>query len=366
MRFRRKFLKNKMYAMTSTRIESRDAIVWDILPTQRICRCKIQGSDELITAWYPDNWEATPVWLKTGNAVIIRHTAGNRNRIEVMGHGQLIPTPQPGSAAAPDALIGADVVLTGMSLNAGDEGTSPGMLVIIETGTYRINGEVYSLEGITMDEATLFDMSLASLIGTVAAVIELNTESTGYVRYDRIVVGIDGIIDVVEGTSVLDTSVPSIPTLPAEHASLGYVLILGDVTDIYPQYLNASYTGVAPTILTIDIDDDFLLWSETSTDITVEVFDQYNRPITTGGIGWVINFELVFGNGVIAGAGYTGAGSNSATVVYTRFHSDPIIYPEDPPPRDISPIVKASYNDNILIYGGITLLDALGVAMIPL
>lgn len=355
MRLGRKFVKNKMYDITSSRIESRDAIIWEILPAQRICRCKIQGSSNLITAWYPDNWEATPVWLKTGNAVIIRHTAGNRSRVEVVGHGQLVPTPQTGDSSAPALDVAEDAVLSGMYLSAGANGTTPGMLVIVGIGTYRINGTIYTLEAISMDEATLLDMNLEVLIGTVADVVQVDTESIGYARYDNIVIGADGIVDVIKGTHVVETSVPEIPSVPAAHVSLGYVLILGGVTDIYPQYINASFSAIKPTTLTVDITDDILDWAETSTTITIKVFDQYNRPVTTTGNGWTIRTEFEIGNGTIPSTGYTGSGSNDVVFTYTRDGEDP---------GDVSPVIKFYYNDTVFVFGAITLLDINGDVMI--
>ena len=38
---RRRFLRNKTNRAIEARVETRDCIIWDVLPTQKICRCKI-------------------------------------------------------------------------------------------------------------------------------------------------------------------------------------------------------------------------------------------------------------------------------------------------------------------------------------
>jgi len=81
--------------------ELRDAIVFDVDPANRYCRVKIQGSDTYVKAWYPENWESTPQYLKPGNAVRIAHPGGNKARIEVVGHGFLLPTAVPGGTGSP-------------------------------------------------------------------------------------------------------------------------------------------------------------------------------------------------------------------------------------------------------------------------
>ena len=105
----KRFLKKSIATQVESKVESRDAIVWDINTALRYAEVKIQGSGNLIRAFYPENWEQTPFWLKIGNAVRITHTGGNRSRIELVGHGQYVPTPLSGAASPvvnlPDAII---------------------------------------------------------------------------------------------------------------------------------------------------------------------------------------------------------------------------------------------------------------------
>lgn len=70
---------------TKQAAESRDAVLWDVLLTERVCRCKIQGSSELIIARFPQNWATVPEWAKPGQAVRIAHRGGIRGYIEVLG-----------------------------------------------------------------------------------------------------------------------------------------------------------------------------------------------------------------------------------------------------------------------------------------
>src|SRR4030067_2969264 len=90
-----KILRQKNQKAIKLSNETWDAIVWDVQPDQKTCRVKRQGSSKKITVNYPENWEKTPVYLKSKNAVKIMHTGGNRTRLEVVGHGQYIPSPVP-------------------------------------------------------------------------------------------------------------------------------------------------------------------------------------------------------------------------------------------------------------------------------
>jgi hypothetical protein len=110
-----RFLKQKTNGMIQQRVESRDAILWDVQTDVRRARVKIQGSSTLVVAYYPENWEATPVWMKPGNAVRISHTGGVRGRIELVGHGTLIPTPIEGDTGTITTTL-PDAILSGLQI----------------------------------------------------------------------------------------------------------------------------------------------------------------------------------------------------------------------------------------------------------
>src|SRR4030065_2853698 len=113
----RKFFRRAMDQEAQYRRETRDGIVWEHLPDQRLCRVKIQGSKEQVVAWCPENWEKTPVYLKPGNAVRIAHVGGIRNRIEIVSHGLTIPSPVAGGIL-PDMGAGANYWVSGGGLLA--------------------------------------------------------------------------------------------------------------------------------------------------------------------------------------------------------------------------------------------------------
>ncbi|MEM5769674.1 MAG: hypothetical protein AAGU32_15480 [Bacillota bacterium] len=122
---------------TKQAAESRDAVLWDVLLTERVCRCKIQGSSELIIARFPQNWATVPEWAKPGQAVRIAHRGGIRGYIEVVGFGRAIPTPVSGSAT-PTPDTPDNVILAGCLLKAMPQ--TPGMSVYVTTGRARFSG----------------------------------------------------------------------------------------------------------------------------------------------------------------------------------------------------------------------------------
>ncbi|MCK5617635.1 hypothetical protein KAR91_88035 [Candidatus Pacearchaeota archaeon] len=356
---RRRFLRTKTNRAVEARVETRDCIIWDVLPAQKICRCKIQGSNELVIAYYPENWQSTPVWLKPGNAVILRHTFGNRNRLEVAGNGQMVPTPVEGDAA-PAIETGPDAVLSGCQLYEITDNRQ--MAVFVYTGVIRIAGEEYILDSISMDESTLFDMSMGGLIDRIAEVVAFDAApSAGQFRYDMIVVGSDLVLDYVKGTSA--SSDPVMPTVPAGHVKCGHVLIIGGMTQIAQVDINRLWAAPIPSALTFTIADDDLLWTELTTTITITVVDQDGNAILQSGLGWQIELTFDEGNGTISWDGnssttsliaYTGDDSNEVIFTYTRDQLDP---------GDVSPRLIATMDGGILNQGYIKLRDISGDIM---
>jgi hypothetical protein len=97
--------------------ELRNAVVVDVTPASRYCRVKIQGSSTLIKAWYPENWEQTPAYLKPGNAVTISSPGGLRGgRIEVTGNGILLPTTTTNASVPVTPSTPVDCVMSGCTL----------------------------------------------------------------------------------------------------------------------------------------------------------------------------------------------------------------------------------------------------------
>lgn len=361
----KRYIKNSIKQVTSYTIETRDAILWDHLPDQRLCRVKIQGSNTLVVAYYPESWVSIPFWLKPGIPVRIIHRGGLRGRIELVGLGQVIPTPVSGDPFPPFD-PGEDTVLTGCQVI--QIPNDPQMLVMVKVGTYRIDGVTYILDTIKMSTSPLFYLGMGGAMGEVAEVVEIDAAPpSGYFRIDLIVVGTDGVIDVIKGTDFADDSAEEdVPDVPSGHIELGRILLYAGMTEITNADINRSWVAPEPTSLTVTLSDDDLAWGDLTSTITVAVKDQYDNAIFTTGYGWYITCEITDGNGTITSAeegssptkvgGHTGASSNSYTFTYTRDGLDP---------GDDSPtfLITLEISFTLTAYAMIILRDAAGAVM---
>lgn len=327
----KRFLRNKTQRETAKRIETRDAILWDIFPGDKYCRVKIQRSNTLIRAYYPENMMQAEAWLKPGNSVRIQHVGGNRNRVEIIGHGASIPTPT-GAAMFPTAQAGPDAVLGGCKVKA----TDAGMYVYVETGTYRIDGTIYTLSAMTAAETNIVTAAMGVPIDVTHLVKAIDAASSTLYRFDLLVVGADGTVDLIKGTAA---ATPAMPDATADHVALGWVLIPPGATDITGALINRPFAEPVASTLNVTVADDDLAWTEASTTVTVEVLDQYQRAIT--GTNWGIYGEFVGGNGTLDGSSTatrnTGTSSASTTFTYARGLADP---------GDESPRLKFSLTQN--------------------
>jgi len=357
----KRFLKNTLRSAAFARNDFRDAIVWEINSSERYARVKIQGSNELIVAYYPDSWTYTPDWLSEGRAVKIAHTCGTIGRIEIIGKGYYVPSPVSGDVLPPVA-VGADCVLSGCELRAIPNG--PRMAVQVLTGTYRISGTQYALGEIPMLYGDAFKMGDGGTMESVAGVVAINAApSAGQFRCDLVCVGADGVIDYVPGTAAAN---PVKPALPGSHVQVGmYILIAGGATDVTGADIGREYQAPYPASVTVVPADPDLAWNELSTTIAVQVLDQYGNAVVQGGNGWYITLEFAAGNGTISSAEegsstakvglHTGANENQGTFTYTR----------DQLATDESPIFEAVLEINYALYGygKIILRDAAGDPM---
>lgn len=296
--------------MLDRKTELRDAVIYDIDTVNKYCRVKIQGSNTYIKAYYNENWESTPQWLKVGNAVRISHPGGNKSRIEIMGHGFLIPTILPGGTAPPTEDL-ADGILSGLQALPADDG---GMGVVVTYGTYRIDQVEYDLpliemdnSSITMDEPNIvMDATTIEFSGTYSGCgfVTLATASSTQFRYDLIVIGTDEVVNVVQGS--YSSGEPTFPAVPADHIQLGFVLVYPGMIEVTADCIGRLYTIPVPNQLYFDwyfaeqgtYDDYIVPWyfglpvpmSAAYWSITVTVRDQYNRIITGS---WTINVETI-------------------------------------------------------------------------
>jgi len=347
-----------MQATTASKQETREAILWDILASQRICRCKIQGSPEYIIAHYPQNWQTAPSWLKKGTSITILHSGGDRGRMEVFAIGGAIPTPVSGNQL-PDVDSGYNGIISGCYVTSCRG--NPRMAVLIETGSFKISGTVYYLTAIKMQDGANYYLSDGGLIGEVAAVKTINAApAVGLFRYDLISVGADCVIDYTAGTA---SSTPVKPDVASSHVALAYILIIGGNTEINDTDIGHEWTQPSAHSITMTIDDEDLIWTDpASVTITLEVFDQYNNPYSASNF---FTLEIIGGNGIIH-SDWTGDSStkveqpvtvSSYAFTYTRGKNDP---------GDESPALRGTVRTGasiLYVYGFIRLYDASGNLM---
>lgn len=337
LNLKRRSVRQRIQREADARTETRDAILWDLLPGRK-CRVKVQGSDALIVASYPENWEQTPAWLKPGNAVKILHTAGNRNRIELIGHGQAIPTPVSGPMF-PNVATGPDAVISDGYLHALPD---PGMYVWIETGAYRVGGVTLVLPPMAATADNIADASMGVPINITAAVKAVDAAHSSLYRYDLFVIGADGVIDYVKGTAA---AAPAMPATPTNHVLLGYVLVPPGVTEISADLVNRGYVEPFVSQLETVVADMDLAWAETSTTITLTVRDQYGKAYAPQ--RWWVDAEIVEGSGFINDAGdaqtaskRTASGTGVVVFTYTRALAD-----------ETSPRIEFRLRDNPELFG---------------
>jgi len=313
-KFARRFVNKKL----KTTSETRDAILWAIDWTNRFCSVKIQGSDELITAHFPQNEAMKPEWLKLGNAVRVIHRGGVRGRVEVVGHGQAIPTPQAGSGSHPAIPGAGDMIVSGLQITATDP---PSMSVNISSGTYRIDGILYSFTegdfGLIMDDTeppmemadpyppavmgelsidylmddpttyTMSDIFPPFTLGDTLGIFELDpAPAVGQFRYDGFEVGTDGIVHYLKGTAAYTD--PAFPTISGDHIQITpWILVIGGVTEINQGNIGQLWSARAVSEAVLSAIDEFP-WnggdSYPETPVTLSIYDQY---------GWALSGNFV-------------------------------------------------------------------------
>jgi hypothetical protein len=311
-----RFIYNNVMRQIVGSQELRDAVIISVQQDDRYCEVKIQGSDKSIKAYYPENWEATPSYLKEGNAVRINMPGGNRSKIEVMGVGMLLPTAVPGGSVAPTDRTPSDAVLSGCGLKA----ASPaGLAMTVMAGPFRINGSIYTIAPVYMDDTSIQMDRADFLMDDGSASVTLDVGASGAFRIDAVVVGIDGIPHVVKGTNASIS--PEIPTTPADHVQLGTVLVPPDATAIMQHYVGASWSARTPTSMLVEVDGETLEWTDNSASISISVRDQYGEVYSGP---WQLSVSLTNGTGFISGGGVSDARSldygfsGSTNITYSR------------------------------------------------
>lgn len=362
----KKIIGNALRRESNIRTETKDAILWEILDDDRKASVKIQGSNKQIFAHYPQNWDVRPSWCKPGNAVKIMHTGGNRGRIELVGHGGYIPTPIIGDPF-PTAEQGIDCVLSGCEIL--QMTPIPLMMVRVTAGSYRIAGTTYYLGAFGSETGYMplgsgMPLGTGYPLGTIGAYgIEISPAplSMGLFRYDRIVVGIDGAVDYIEGEEFINT--PVYPEIPEGHVSLAMILLYGGITEITQDLINREWEERRPAAIQITPDDGELAWGEDSTETAILVQDQYGQPLNTDEDNpYMIQIQFIYGTGVSWGAATPGG----APVIYsTILNPSHAVYTRDTGGDEHSPILRADLISEHSAFGVIMiiLLDVAGDAL---
>ncbi|MFA6290235.1 MAG: hypothetical protein WC637_00560 [Victivallales bacterium] len=263
-----RLIKNKISQQITNRQEMRDAVVMSVDSTNKYALVKIQGSNTSIKAWYPENWESTPSYLKPGNAVRINQPGGNKSRIEIVSMGILLPTAVPGGSVTPTPVEEEDTIIDGceipyapgaeygyqpVHLTAGDPGDAPlgdSFQLYVSAGTYRINGVTYGLIYIPkMDDATVkMDNTLVKMTGADPGI----TETGGAVTIDppvnhdfwyaSLMIGTDGVVDVVYSAPWnYGETVPDPPLATTDHIRIGWLLVADHSTNTNAAWANILF-----------------------------------------------------------------------------------------------------------------------------
>lgn len=377
-RLRKRIIRDKVRREVGARRETLDAILWDIL-TDRLCRVKVLGSNTMLVARYNENLEQKPTWMKPGNAVKLLHTSGNRHLLEIVGSGQAIPNPT-GAAMFPTVEAGEDAImqLESVTLPSGtsvtNDYTSSLMVYPFETacmsvwvavGVFRIGGVIYAAETMTLNESNIADLSCGAPIEEIHGAVAIGAADATLYRIDSVVIGADGVVDVVAGTAA---SSPVAPDTPTNHVLCATVLIPPGATAIYGWQINKAFTPAVPVLLTVSVADADLAYAQHSTTITVSVDDQYGNDYKLSSVS--IQAEIESGTGFIDGGASstqtTPSGTNSVTFTYSR-DLETYTYTEDPEdPVESSPVIAITLvqNPSIISKTYIILRDSTG-ALLP-
>jgi hypothetical protein len=328
----RKFASRAINKRLSVKTESRDGVLWEIDWQNRICNVKIQGSNELVTAHFPQNEARMMSYMRKGNAVRLVHRGGIRGYLEVTGHGMAIPTPvsgtsHPAQSDLPDAITeGCQIIPT----------EPASMSVTILDGYYRLNGVLYSLSGgafgeietaenstvitnetyppmvtddphqyiTTSEDSTILtdEVFPPMFLGDPIDDYELDPAPSGNkFRYDCFYVGIDGIITYLKGSEA--SSNPIKPSLPSDTVLIGdYILLWTGVTEITGQNIGMLWEEPYASDVGISAIDEFA-WNggddTPETNVTVTIYNQYGWAISGS---YTLVLSMIMGSGQIYSA----------------------------------------------------------------
>jgi len=139
------------------------------------------------------------------------------------------------------------------------------------------------------------------------------------------------------------------PSVTADHVKVDHILRYEGQVQILQSDVGRNYTSPVVTRINVSATDDELAWTELTTNVTVTVYDQYDRLYKSS---ITINASFLIGNGTIAPLAKS-TSSGTATFVYTRGQEV----------TDESPIIKMTVASGAFGQVFIALLDESGVQM---
>lgn len=356
--YNQRFLKGRVSRQIYEAKAGRDAIVRSIDTTNRYAIVRIQGTDEDIHAYWPENWHQKPPWLRVGNAVFIRHPKGNPTRLEIVGDAYTIPTPVGAGSVLPTQAATGDVVITG-----GNVLVYEGMTVHISHGTFRIGGIMYTFPGIMMGNTAFNYMGdhPSILMGMYGGLVKVNAApSSPNFRVDLLAIGADRVVDYIAGTP--HASNPQVPALPANHTAIATIIVPYGTTELQQSFIG-TWSAPYMTNFTYTCDTE-LLWAESQSVGTILITDQYGKPFSGNHRVTVV---IESGNGKLTKDSSESTTSltwnfsgSSTTFIYQRGGIDGLTPPYTP--LDSSPMIKAylTTNTNFYSYNYIMLYDSSG------
>jgi hypothetical protein len=231
------------------------------------------------------------------------------------------------------------------------------MGVVVASGAYRIDGTVYYLNPtqqgyVEMDDPGTMIMGSADVMGFGLSSVALDAAptTTGYWRYDALVVGTDGQIDYIKGT---ESQTPVKPDIPANHLLIGnYILVQYGDTYIDSSNIGALWVQKTPTTIEftisgshIDVNGYFEYVSggeypNPECTVRVTILDQYGETMVTTPNGFSATLSINSGTGQVWSA-TSGWQSTSATQSFTSYYDFKYRREEDASP-EISPVLKAT------------------------
>lgn len=395
----KRFIKQERDKSISYRRETKDGVIWTIDLTNKRVTVKVQGSNTEIAAYFPENTHSPPEWCKLGNPVKIMHTQGIRGRVEVIGHGLVVPYPVSGNIWPSDP-VQENMVLTGLQVLAMPN--IPGNKIIVTTGTARIEGTLVTVDAMSLEDGDDYEMGEGGYIGEIAAVLSAGlavstgaypdwgyrinsvqldqsgnitvTSGNQFEAYNNGIILMDGGGAPPAGSSLNNLPRPSVPWGSLE---LGTILRYENQTIIRDFDINYeliktlpwSRYGRLPTRLDIEIDPPSMTWADSVADIDVTCYDNLEQLMKFDYVS--LEASIISGNGLLrdrihdTGWDTTIIANQIIDQTGLRFPYWGLEYKRGQLVTDVSPMIqfKLMINNELKTYNGILLLDAGGNPM---